>query len=69
MSDENQNNKPDLFVYVVRETEEKNYFTKIGVAFAHSTGGGLTIDLSAHPIDRKLVLFPHKEDDASPSVD
>lgn len=69
MSDQKQNSKPDLFVYVVRETEEKNYFTKIGVAFAHSTGGGLTIDLSAHPIDRKLVLFPPKEEESAPSVE
>lgn len=62
MSDEPTKKHPELFAFAVRETGEKPFFTKIGAVFAHSKGGGYTIDLDAHPVDRKIVLFPPRED-------
>lgn len=54
---------PGLYAFAVRETENgKPTFTKIGAVFAHSKGGGFNIDLDAHPVDRKLVLFSPKEE-------
>ena len=69
MTDEAQSKGPELFAYTVRETGEKSYFTKIGAVFAHAQGGGFTINLEAHPIDRKIVLFPpRQEEDTAPTA-
>lgn len=62
MTDEINNNKPEHYAYAVRETAGKSYFTRIGAAFAHAKGGGMTIDLDAVPVDGRLVLFPPRED-------
>ena len=56
-------NKPNLYAYAVRETDHTSYFTKIGAAFAHTKRQGFTVDLSAHPLDNKIVLLPPKEED------
>ena len=64
MTDETPN-QPDLYAYAVREIGRKSYFTKIGAVFAHAKGGGLTVDLDALPIERKMVLFPPREEETA----
>ncbi len=50
--------KPSHFVYTVREGGEngKDYWTKIGVAFAHNDGKGFSVLLEAYPVDGKLTI-------------
>lgn len=54
---------PDFFAFAVQEDGKKSYFTKIGAVFAHAKSDGFTINLSALPVDNKIVLFPPKEDE------
>lgn len=56
----NTNHKPTHIAYTVRKTEKGNFYTSIGAVFAHSTGGGFNLQLSALPIDGKIVCFPPK---------
>lgn len=62
MLDELIRKAPDMYAYAVRETEDKSYFTRIGVAFAHAKGDGFSIELNALPVNRKIILFPPKEE-------
>jgi len=50
--------KPSHFVYTVRDGGEKqnDYWTKIGVAFAHNDGKGFSVILDAVPLDGKLTI-------------
>ncbi len=52
------NNKPSHTVYTVRDGGESgsDYWTKIGVAFAHNDGKGFSVMLEALPIDGKLTI-------------
>ena len=57
-------------VFTVRpsaKTGGRDYWLKIGVAFAHekSPGGGFNVILNAMPLDGKLVLRPPKNDGAA----
>lgn len=59
--------KPSHHVYTVREgTESGNdYWTKIGVAFAHNDGKGFSVILEAFPVDGKLTIrVPEPKDKA-----
>ena len=38
-------------------------WTKVGVAFPHSEGGGFNIELKAFPRDGKLVVLPPQGED------
>ena len=64
-------NKPDLICFAVTTNEKtkKDFFHRIGVAWMHKDGVGLTIDCAAWPIDGKLVLFPPKAKDESEQPD
>ena len=57
MSD-NKNSKPSHYVYTVRDGGEgqKDFWTKIGVAFTHNDGKGFSITLDAMPFDGKLTI-------------
>jgi hypothetical protein len=58
---------PDYVVYAVRERDgAKDVWTRIGTAFKHEKEG-VTILFDAHPIDRKVVLMPPREDDRQKS--
>jgi hypothetical protein len=50
--------KPSHHVYSVRDGGENgsDYWTKIGVAFAHNDGKGFSVILEAFPIDGKLTI-------------
>lgn len=50
--------KPSHNVYTVREGGENgsDYWTKIGVAFAHNDGKGFSVILEALPLDGKITI-------------
>jgi hypothetical protein len=59
--------KPTLFAYSVREREgQKSVWTRIGAAWPHDKGNGLTLQLEALPLnfDGRIVLTEPKADDA-----
>ena len=50
--------KPSLSAFHVREASNgKGYWTKIGAAYPHETGAGLTVILDALPFDNRIVLL------------
>ena len=56
-----------LNVYTVEEYESNGKtgkrWTKVGAAFPHKEGSGLNIELSAIPLDGRLVVLPPDTDD------
>lgn len=48
---------PAFIAYAVRDgAEDKSFWTRIGVAFKHDDGKGMNIQLSALPLDGRIVL-------------
>ena len=59
------NKKPTLIAYSIREREgQKAIWTRIGAAWPHGKGTGLSIQLDALPIGDRIVLREPAEDDA-----
>ena len=60
--------KPTLIAYTVRRRGKGQpaVWNRIGAAWAHATGGGLSIELEAFPIDGRLVLLEPKADETLP---
>ena len=59
------NTQPTLIAYSVKEREGKQaIWTKIGAAFPHGKGRGLTIQLDALPLGDSIVLREPKDDKA-----
>ena len=59
------NTQPTLIAYSVKEREGKQaIWTKIGAAFTHGKGKGLTIQLDALPLGDSIVLREPKDDKA-----
>jgi hypothetical protein len=59
------NTQPTLIAYSVKEREGKQaIWAKIGAAFPHGKGKGLTIQLDALPLGDSIVLREPKEDKA-----
>jgi hypothetical protein len=59
------NKKPTLIAYSIREREgQKAIWTRIGAAWPHGKGTGLSIQLDALPIGDRIVLT-----EAEPKVD
>ena len=57
------NNQPTLIAFSVREREGKQaIWTKIGAAFPHGKGKGMTIQLDALPLGDSIVLREPKEE-------
>ena len=58
-------NKPTLYAYAVkdRRRNQKSIWTRIGAAWPHEKGNGLTIELEAFPVDGRIVLTEPKSDD------
>jgi hypothetical protein len=55
--------QPTLIAYSVREREGKQaIWTKIGAAFPHGAGKGMTIQLDALPLGAQIVLREPKDD-------
>jgi hypothetical protein len=55
-------NDPVLIAYTVndRPAGQKSIWRRIGVAFPHSKGAGLTVVLDALPLDGRIVLVEPK---------
>jgi len=60
------NKKPTLIAYTVKDRGEgqKAIWTRIGAAWPHGSGNGLSIQLDALPIDGRIVLTEPKADEA-----
>jgi len=64
------NTQPTLIAYSVKEREGKQaIWTKIGAAFPHGKGKGLTIQLDALPLGDSIVLREPKDDKAEGKAD
>jgi hypothetical protein len=61
-------NKPALYAYAVKDRgkDKRPIWTRIGAAWRHETGNGLTIELEAVPLSGRLVLT-EADQDASPN--
>jgi hypothetical protein len=57
-------NDPVLIAYTVKDrtAERAAVWTRIGVAFPHDKGAGLTVILDALPKDGRIVLVEPKEE-------
>lgn len=52
---------PSHTAYTVREgKDEQSYFNRIGAAFEHKDRNGFNIQLSALPVDGRIMLRTHK---------
>lgn len=57
-------NDPVLIAYAVeRGKSGKCRWTRIGCAYPHDAGAGLTVVLDAVPLDGRIVLLERDEDD------
>ena len=57
---------PVLIAYGVSKygpDNSKNYWTRIGEAYPHESGNGLTVTLSVLPPDGKIILLERDEAD------
>jgi hypothetical protein len=56
------NKKPTLIAYTVKDRGEgqKDIWTRIGAAWPHGSGNGLSIQLDALPLDGRIVLTEPK---------
>jgi hypothetical protein len=58
--------QPTFIAFCVKERDGKpTIWTKIGAAFPHGKGPGLTIQLDALPIGDRIVLREPKDDRAT----
>jgi hypothetical protein len=58
-------NKPTLIAYSIRERGkgQKPIWTRIGAAWPHDSGSGLSIQLEALPLGDRIVLTEPKADE------
>jgi hypothetical protein len=58
-------NDPVLIAYAVRRAAKSRnpVWTRIGCAYPHDTGAGLTVVLDALPVDGRIVLLERDDDD------
>ena len=55
--------RPDFEVFISQKgKDDKNYYTKVGAAW-NVASDGISVKLTALPLDGSLVLFPPKEGD------
>ena len=59
--------KPTLIAYSVKDRgqDQKAVWTRIGAAWPHGSGSGMSIQLDALPIDGRIVLTEPKAEDGS----
>jgi hypothetical protein len=74
MTTQNGNPANHLFAYAVEEYETSNgkkakTWTRIGAAFPHRDGTGLSVQLRAMPLDGRIVLLPPDGDDTNRNRD
>ena len=54
--------RPDYEVFVSQKNGDDNFYTRVGAAW-NVAKDGISIKLTALPVDGSLVLFPPKERD------
>ncbi|WFU07535.1 hypothetical protein QA648_36985 (plasmid) [Rhizobium sp. CB3171] len=61
-----QKSKPDYAAYTVEGDGDKAHWTKIGAAWSHNDGEGFNIQLTALPLNGRLIVRKPKaeRDDA-----
>lgn len=64
----NEAKKPAFIAYTVRDNgldgdAKKSYWDRVGAAWTNKSGEGLSLDLSAFPVNGRIVLMPPKQDD------
>lgn len=52
--------KPSLIAYAVNGDGKQAFWTRIGSAWPHKSGEGFSIELSAFPVNGRIVLMPPK---------
>jgi len=53
----NQTNKaPDYLAWHVTKKDDKSYWNKVGAAWSHKDGRGISLQLESYPIDGRIVL-------------
>lgn len=56
-------NDPVLIAYTVkRKADGGSAWVRIGAAYPHDQGAGLTVVLEAMPLDKRIVLLEPRED-------
>ena len=62
-------NKPTLYAYAVKDRGrgQKSIFTRVGAAWPHEKGKGLTIELEAFPTSGRIVLLEPKDESGKPA--
>lgn len=61
--------KPSLIAYAVNGEGKQAFWTRIGAAWPQNHGDGLNIELTAYPLNGRIVLMPPKsEQSAEPEV-
>lgn len=62
MSNDQETKRPSHIAYQVREGEEnKSYFNRIGAAWTHKDGEGMTIQLDSLPVDGRVTIRTAQE--------
>jgi hypothetical protein len=57
--------KPEYEVFQVLETsKDKSYWNRIGAAWVHEDGDGLSVTLNAMPLDGRIIIRAVKADKA-----
>jgi hypothetical protein len=72
LKENTMSSKPTLYAFAVKDRgrSKKSIWTRIGAAWPHEQGAGLTIELDALPLDGRIVLMEPKPDDKeNPSED
>jgi hypothetical protein len=56
---------PVLIAYMAKRSRKskRTYWQRIGVAYPHEVGAGLTVVLEAMPLDGRIILLELDEDD------
>jgi hypothetical protein len=57
----NQSNKPTHTVYVVKNHNDKDIWTKVGVAFEHKDGNGMNQILNLFDLGITLTIRKNKD--------
>lgn len=53
---------PQWTVAVAREGQGQTYWTTIGAGW-NAQGGGISVNLDAHPIGNRIMIFPRKTEE------
>ena len=54
---------PSMIAWHVTDGRDKGFWTRIGAAWDHGDGEGLSVKLELFPLDGRVVLRPRKDSD------